>query len=242
MAWAKRATARLIEPATAGDNLYALSDWRVILILYAVIICLGLAFKPAKLLGASALEPLRSRSAYVMALAVNVFVVSLPGRFDASEDILTAPPWPTLFNPAGFAFAASLCSRGVDRDIPPLRSAPHNRAARAHTDLGRDLPRRARRRSRSRPRARRCARRRGRDARVARSQLRASAVVRRLPAVGALAPVALIAVPCRDRRVPVPRAARACRRGHRRAARRRMAALAPPRLCVLLHFIRESAR
>jgi hypothetical protein len=41
----------------------------------------------------------------VLALALNVLAVSIPGRFDADRDVLTKSPWPTLFNPAGFAFA-----------------------------------------------------------------------------------------------------------------------------------------
>mmetsp|Transcript_15434 Transcript_15434/g.49693 ORF Transcript_15434/g.49693 Transcript_15434/m.49693 type:complete len:309 (-) Transcript_15434:168-1094(-) len=38
-------------------------------------------------------------------LIVSVVSVALPGRFDSDADVLVRSPWPTLFNPAGFAFA-----------------------------------------------------------------------------------------------------------------------------------------
>ena len=50
------------------------------------------------------------RRPYALALAINVLAVSIDGRFDAedlldSEGHMTKLPWPTLFSPAGFAFA-----------------------------------------------------------------------------------------------------------------------------------------
>ena len=50
------------------------------------------------------------RRPYALALAINVFAVAIDGRFDAedlldSEGHMTKLPWPTLFSPAGFAFA-----------------------------------------------------------------------------------------------------------------------------------------
>ena len=77
-----------------------ISDLRVIALLLGVILCLTMVLVPAQLS-----KHFATRHTYVVALAINVVAVSLPGRFDGSEDILTSPPWPTLFNPAGFAFA-----------------------------------------------------------------------------------------------------------------------------------------
>ena len=55
-------------------------------------------------------SPSCGRRTYALALAVNVFAVAIDGRFDAedlldSEGHMTKLPWPTLFSPAGFAFA-----------------------------------------------------------------------------------------------------------------------------------------
>lgn len=44
------------------------------------------------------------RRPYVLALTINVLAVAIDGRFDSEGD-LTKLPWPTLFSPAGWAFA-----------------------------------------------------------------------------------------------------------------------------------------
>ena len=49
--------------------------------------------------------PWRSwRRPYALALTINILAVAIDGRFDSEGD-LTKLPWPTLFSPAGFAFA-----------------------------------------------------------------------------------------------------------------------------------------
>lgn len=51
-------------------------------------------------------EDFKSVSYHVIGLAINVFAVSVPGRFDSDADPASMNfPWPTLFAPAGFAFA-----------------------------------------------------------------------------------------------------------------------------------------
>ena len=45
------------------------------------------------------------RGASAAALAINILGVSVPGRFDSDPAVLSASPWPTIFSPAGFAFA-----------------------------------------------------------------------------------------------------------------------------------------
>ena len=45
------------------------------------------------------------KSASVLALLLNIAAVGVGGRFDGDPAVLQAPPWPTLLNPAGWAFA-----------------------------------------------------------------------------------------------------------------------------------------
>ncbi len=41
----------------------------------------------------------------VFGLVVSIASVAVPGRFDDEADVLFSSPWPTLFSPAGYAFA-----------------------------------------------------------------------------------------------------------------------------------------
>ena len=41
----------------------------------------------------------------VLGLIASIASVSIPGRFDDDGDVLFSSPWPTLFSPAGYAFA-----------------------------------------------------------------------------------------------------------------------------------------
>lgn len=71
----------------------------IALILFGALLCAVLASSHRKLHAVSA------RSFQVIGMAVNIVSVSLPGRFDGDANVLLQSPWPTLFSPAGFAFA-----------------------------------------------------------------------------------------------------------------------------------------
>ena len=74
------------------------ADARTAVLLAGVASCTTLACTSPKL-------PLGPASGYALALLINLAAVSIPGRFDGDPKILAAPPWPTLLNPAGWAFA-----------------------------------------------------------------------------------------------------------------------------------------
>eukprot|EP00966_Prymnesium_polylepis_P097736 2263722-Prymnesium_polylepis.1 len=83
------------EPADAEDLASLVT---VTALLLGAAVCLYLAGRPGK--------QLSERTGCALALAVNVVSVSLPGRFDSDVDPgHMSFPWPTLFSPAGFAFA-----------------------------------------------------------------------------------------------------------------------------------------
>ena len=46
-----------------------------------------------------------SKFLQIAGLVVNIASVAVPGRFDDDANMLISSPWPTLFSPAGFAFA-----------------------------------------------------------------------------------------------------------------------------------------
>ena len=46
-----------------------------------------------------------SKYLQIAGLVVNIASVAVPGRFDDDANMLISSPWPTLFSPAGFAFA-----------------------------------------------------------------------------------------------------------------------------------------
>ena len=78
-------------------------DPRVLAVGAGLVLCTAVAATPP---GQQLVEKLGGwKSASVLALLLNIAAVGVGGRFDGDPAVLQAPPWPTLLNPAGWAFA-----------------------------------------------------------------------------------------------------------------------------------------
>ena len=119
-------------------------DPRVLAVGAGLVLCTAVAATPP---GQQLVEKLKLggwKSASVLALLLNIAAVGIGGRFDGDPAVLQAPPWPTLLNPAGWAFAiwgaiysGEIAAAGLDVfeeeprihpglvDLPNVVMAPH---------------------------------------------------------------------------------------------------------------------